>query len=705
MASNDEAEDLDALQNKLKDWSSKEKFLIVLDDVWCDDYALWEAFLAPFIGGVVGSRILVTSRNEKVALAVPSDEIYHPNHLSDEDGWLLFTKLLVELPVDFHNLNNLRLLDLQFISLKKIPPNMGEMKNLQVRLTSFEVGKSNEFNIKQLGELNLQGQLSIYKLQNVVHGMDALQANLKEKCNLEELRFEWNEDTNDDSQNERDVLEKLRPHQNLKKLSVEYYGGTRFPDWFADNTLSNVVELQLNSCKYCFVLPSLGLLPSLKSLFIRKVDGIVAIGAEFLGSDYSTVPFRSLETLKLEGMVNWEKWDCTTASRAFPCLKVLCIIDCPKLKENLPEQLLSLDDLVIGDCPQLVALVPRASTIQRLTLKNYGNVRLEYIPSTLKELRFHGPCKNVSLLQKIEQTINNSCIEEVAICDCPDWEFPLKQHHDSLRLIQIVRSCGSLGTFPLDQFPALEGLHLSECNNLEMISISEGRNHGNLEILRIEKCPKFVSFPEEGYSAPRLNYCSFEDLEDLKSEPEHINIFAPSLSRLSIRDCEQMESLPEGGLPSKLMQLSISKCPKLFACRMQWGLHKCDFLRHLSISGDDVVESLPEPGLLPTSLTSLWIYNCSNLRMLDYKALCQSPSLKDLTIVNCPRLQCLPKEGLPSSIYYLEIRGACPTLKQRCQKPEGEDWEKIAHIPHVIISCKPSGAITNEDAFLFFGLP
>ncbi|XP_028802560.1 putative disease resistance RPP13-like protein 1 [Neltuma alba] len=92
MASNDGTEDLDALQNKLKDWSSKKKILIVLDDVWCDDYVLWEAFLAPFIGGIVGSRILVTSRNEKVALAFPSDEIYHPNHLSDEDGWLLFTK-------------------------------------------------------------------------------------------------------------------------------------------------------------------------------------------------------------------------------------------------------------------------------------------------------------------------------------------------------------------------------------------------------------------------------------------------------------------------------------------------------------------------------------------------------------------------------------------------------------------------------------
>ncbi|XP_028802648.1 putative disease resistance protein RGA4 [Neltuma alba] len=558
---------------------------------------------------------------------------------------------------------------------------MEQMKNLQVHLTSFKVGKCNELNIRQLGELNLHGELSIYELQNVVHGMDALQANLKEKRYLEEVHFEWNEDTNDDAQNERDVLEKLQPHQNLKKLSVGCYGGTRFPDWFADNTLSNMVELRLESCEYCFVLPSLGLWPSLKSLFIEKLDSIVAVGAGFLGSDSSIIPFRSLEALELEGMVNWEEWDCTTASRAFPCLEELCIRNCPKLKENLPEQLLSLDDLVIEDCPQLVALVPRAPTIQRLTLENCGNVRLEYIPSTLKALRFRGPCVNVSLLEKIEHTINNSCIELVSIYDCPDWEFPLKQHHESLREMRLYRSCGSLGTFALGQFPALQHLYLHGCNSLEMISIAEGRNHGSLTTLNITKCPKFVSFPKEGYSAPRLKYCYFGDMENLKSLPEHINIFAPSLSQLCIRDCAQMESLPEGGLPSKLTRLRINRCPKLFTCRMQWGLHNYDFVQELLISGDDVVESLPEPGLLPTSLTSLWISNCSNLRILDYKALCQSPSLKHLTIVNCPRLQCLPKEGLPSSLSSLQIQGPCQVLKQRCQKPEGEDWEKIAHIP------------------------
>ncbi|KAI9115406.1 hypothetical protein K1719_013725 [Acacia pycnantha] len=92
MSSNNDTEDLDVLQNKLKDELSKKKFLIVLDDVWCDDCTSWETLLAPFIHGAIGSRILVTSRNESVALAVPSDEIYRPHQLSDDDVWLSFTK-------------------------------------------------------------------------------------------------------------------------------------------------------------------------------------------------------------------------------------------------------------------------------------------------------------------------------------------------------------------------------------------------------------------------------------------------------------------------------------------------------------------------------------------------------------------------------------------------------------------------------------
>ncbi|XP_054815028.1 putative disease resistance RPP13-like protein 1 [Prosopis cineraria] len=845
MGSYDGKADINMLQSRLKDILTKKKFLIVLDDVWCDDYVAWEAFRAPLISAVAGGRILITSRNQNVALVAGSDEIYQPHQLSDEDGWLLFAKYafhnspqaspdleeigrriakkckglplalktvgsllgrklsweewnsiltcdiwevshnnilpalrlsyhylpshlkhcfaycsllpkdyqfekeelvlfwmaqdflpasksnktieevgnecfqdlvsrsffqksalggthyvmhdllndlanfvsgefclrqevkevpnvsdktrhlsfshenggfgqpeylqkssklrsflpfflnpdfgwtsvvdelfkckclralslcynfkitelpdsignlihlryldlsgsgirrlpdsicllynlqtlrlkncdhLDELPANLNKLKRLRLLDLQYTWLKTIPLNLGELKDLRVRLTSFDVGRYSESNMEQLGKLNLQGELSIFELQNVVPGMDASTVNLKEKKCLDEVSFHWSPDCHNNSRNERYVLEKLQPHENLKKLSVMHYGGTRFPDWFS-NALPNIVSLRLESCSYCLVLPSLGLLPSLKSLFIRGLDCIAAIGAEFLGSRSSAVSFGSLEILEFDEMVNWEEWECGTASRAFPCLKELRIRNCPKLKEKLPEQLPSLEELIIEDCQELVALVPMAPMIRSLTLRKCGNVKLEDIPSNLKEVSFHGPFSNVTLVEKIEHIIANTCIEKVDIRECPNLEFP-SHHHDSLRDILILRSCVSLRNFALDLFPTLQWLYLDGCDNLEMISVSEGRKDDptNLTDLNIKECPKFVSLSGGAFSAPRLKWCCFERLGNLESLA---NFSAPSLSILRVEDCPKLETLPEGVLSSKLRHLAVIKCPNL----------------------------------------------------------------------------------------------------------------------------------------------
>ncbi|TKY69806.1 putative disease resistance protein RGA4 [Spatholobus suberectus] len=56
--------------------------------------------------------------------------------------------------------------------------------------------------------------------------------------------------------------------------------------------------------------------------------------------------------------------------------------------------------------------------------------------------------------------------------------------------------------------------------------------------------------------------------------------------------------------------------------------------------------------------------------------------LRELTIRNCSKLTCLPTSLSLSSLESLSIDG-CPDLEKRCQKETGEDWPKIAHIPHV----------------------
>ncbi|XP_057742147.1 putative disease resistance protein At3g14460 [Arachis stenosperma] len=84
--------DLNLLQLDLKEKLSRQKFFIVLDDVWNENYEDWTKLLKPFQKGVKGSKILITTRSKKVAYVVQTVLPHELTPLSDEDCWLVFSK-------------------------------------------------------------------------------------------------------------------------------------------------------------------------------------------------------------------------------------------------------------------------------------------------------------------------------------------------------------------------------------------------------------------------------------------------------------------------------------------------------------------------------------------------------------------------------------------------------------------------------------
>ena len=86
---------------------------------------------------------------------------------------------------------------------------------------------------KELGELpHLSRSLCISKLENVYQTRDAKEVNLKDKKGLLELELEWGGGReNYDSEREREVLEQLCSHTNLKSLSIISYCGAEYPNW------------------------------------------------------------------------------------------------------------------------------------------------------------------------------------------------------------------------------------------------------------------------------------------------------------------------------------------------------------------------------------------------------------------------------------------------------------------------------------------
>ncbi|BAT96935.1 hypothetical protein LR48_Vigan11g153800 [Vigna angularis] len=529
---------------------------------------------------------------------------------------------LKELPLTLHELTNLRRLELMGTTLTKGPIGLGKLKNLHVWINNFAVGKSSEFSIQQLGELHFHGeQLSIQNLENI---SNPYETNLKNETHIVTLSLQWNlARNNDDSVKEREVLENLQPSIHLKHLSIDGYGGTQFPRWLSNNSLSNVVSLTLNNCKHCLRLPCLGLLTFLKDLRIDGLDWIGRIDADFYGDSSSA--FASLKRLSFIDMKEWEEWQCVTG--AFPSLKSLFLANCPKLKE-LPNILCHLKKFIIHECGQLGAPITRAVEIQCVNTRPNIFDTLEYLPFSFG----------------------------------PGISIPISNWYHSLVELNIRDDCDSLTTFPLDLFPKLRDLYLLKCRNLQMIS--QGHPHNRLKNLFIEKCSEFESFPNEGLFAPQLVSLIIAGLEKLKSMPKCMSALLPSLNNLYISNCPALE-LSEECLPSNVKEMFVENCSKVLASlKGAWGTNPS--LKVLNIGKVDL-ECFPGEGLLPLSLGRLVIHDCPNLKKLDYRGLCHLSSLQTLILRNCPVLQCLPEEGLPKSISELKMSG-CLLLKQRCQK-------------------------------------
>ncbi|KAG4393190.1 hypothetical protein GLYMA_03G039218v4 [Glycine max] len=82
--------DLNLLHLELMDKLKDKKFLIVLDDVWTEDYVDWSLLKKPFNRGIRRSKILLTTCSEKTASIVQTVHTYHLNQLSNEDCWSVF---------------------------------------------------------------------------------------------------------------------------------------------------------------------------------------------------------------------------------------------------------------------------------------------------------------------------------------------------------------------------------------------------------------------------------------------------------------------------------------------------------------------------------------------------------------------------------------------------------------------------------------
>ncbi|KAH0715710.1 hypothetical protein KY284_008615 [Solanum tuberosum] len=566
---------------------------------------------------------------------------------------------LKELPLQMEKLINLRHLDISNTEWLKMPLHLSKLKSLQVLVgTKFLVGG---LRMEALGEVhNLYGSLSVVQLQNVVDSGEAVKAKMREKNHVEKLSLEWSESSSaDNSQTERDILDELRPHTNIKEVEISGYRGTTFPNWLADPLFLKLMKLSLSNCKDCYSLPALGELPCLKILSIRGMHGITEVTEEFYGCLSSKKPFNSLVELRFEDMAEWKQWH-VLGSGEFPILEKLRIKNCPELSlETVPIQLSSLKSFEVTGSRTVGVVFEGMKQIEELYIGDCNSLAFfpfSILPTTLKRIRIVR-CQKLKLDPPFGEM--SMFLEELSLkeCDCIDDISP--ELLPRARRLD-VSNCHNLTRVLIPT--ATETLYIPNCENVEKLSVACGGTQ--MMSLSIKGCKK------------------------LKCLPEHMQELLPSLKQLHLRHCPEIESFPEGGLPFNLHKLVIDNCKKLVNGRKEWRLQRLPCLTELWIEHDGSDEEIVggENWELPTSIQTLRIWNLKTLSsqhlksltslqslriegnlpqiqsMLEQGQFSHLTSLQSLEIRNFPNLQSLPESALPSSLSQLAICD-CPNLQ------------------------------------------
>ncbi|XP_042403014.1 disease resistance protein RGA2-like isoform X2 [Zingiber officinale] len=83
------SEKLDVLQHALQDNLQGKKFLLILDDVWNEEFTLWDELRKPLVSAQVG-KVIVTTRNQPVAKIMETRSPLDLNCLPFDVCWQLF---------------------------------------------------------------------------------------------------------------------------------------------------------------------------------------------------------------------------------------------------------------------------------------------------------------------------------------------------------------------------------------------------------------------------------------------------------------------------------------------------------------------------------------------------------------------------------------------------------------------------------------
>ncbi|GAY31822.1 hypothetical protein CUMW_272350 [Citrus unshiu] len=673
---------LNEVQVKLKIAVDGKRFLLVLDDVWNENYNLWEILKAPFMAGAPNSKIIVTTRHSNVASTMGSIEHYNLKLLSDEDCWSVFAKHAFESrDAGAHQFSELfrKKIVAKCGGLPLAASTLGGLLRARHTEDAWEdILSSKMWDLPQETDILPVLRLSYHYLPSCLKRCFTYCAIFPKDYEFEknELVFLW-------------VAEGMI-QQSMTDKRLEDLGNELFCDLLS------------------------------RSLFQQSSRD----GSEFCGKNCSK-PFQSLETLCFSGLPEWEIWDTgnqTGYIEIFPRLVELSISGCPKLSGKLPDHLPALEALVVSYCEELVVSFSSFPLLCKLEIyRCKGLVCSSPIDSKL-----------------IKRLTISSCSLDIYGCKGMVYNSPL--HSKSLSTPVNISNILEFGKLLKQGFLPAEFLGIGDSQDIRSwrpqffqgMQFREKAAQGLWiiiapgEVSTEEKCMSLVSFPEvKFFPINRLNL-KIENSGALKSSLEGMIYNCAQLKSLAVEGCDSLEYIARGKLPSSLEWVQILDCKKLqcllvdeedasaassslssSSMALKWlVISGCSELTHLSSRSRQLPEELeylniedcPKLESIAESfhgngrVKMIFISNCGNLKSIP-KGQQNLNCLKEIKILNCPSLVSFPEGGLPSTVTNVSI-GSCDKLKAL-----PEDMHKLHCLQELEITECPSIESFPEAGF------
>ncbi|KAG5086119.1 hypothetical protein JHK82_053516 [Glycine max] len=566
--------DLEQLQNQLTSKLAGQKFLLVLDDVWNNDRVKWVELRNLLQEGVAaGSKILVTTRIDSIAFMMGTVTSHKLQSLSPENSMSLFVRWAFK---EGEEEKHPHLLNIGKEIVKKcrgVPlavRTLGSSLFSKFEANEWEYVRDNEiWNLSQKKDGILPAlKLSYDFLPSYLRQCFALFSLYPKDYAFAsfEVHILWGALGLLASPRKNETLENV-----VKQYLDELLSRSFLQDFIDTGTMCQFKIHDLVHDLALFVAKDECLL--IKS-HIQNIPEIIRhlsfAEYNFIGNSFTSksVAVRTImfpngaEGANVEALLN-------TCVSKFKLLRVLDLRDstCNTLPRSIGK-LKHLRYFSIENNRNIKRLPNSICKLQNLQLLNVsGCEELEALPKGLRKL--------ISL-RLLEITTKQ----------------PVLPYSEITNLISLAHLCISSShnmesIFGGVKFPALKTLYVVDCHSLKSLPL-DVTNFPELETLVVQDCVNldldlWKEHHEEQNPKLRLKFVAFVGLPQLVALPQWLQETANSLQSLAIKNCDNLEMLPEWlSTLTNLKVLHILACPELIS--LPDNIHHLTALERLRIA-------------------------------------------------------------------------------------------------------------------------